>query len=230
MDVNSEGPWLIATGNEHKAKEIRQVLAPFGIQIVTPDEIGAAMEVEEWGETFAENAVIKAVAFAERTGRIALADDSGLEVKHLGWGPGVYSARFSGPDATDEKNNALLLEKLAGVDADGRTAQYRCVIALACPRKDYEGTETVREDIIGVGATDTRRVGSCVVRTFQGSLKGRIELDARGEGGFGYDPYFALPDGRHVAELPDEQKNAISHRGNALRGLSEYLSLSRSRG
>ncbi|MGH2812528.1 MAG: RdgB/HAM1 family non-canonical purine NTP pyrophosphatase, partial [Actinomycetota bacterium] len=160
-----------------------------------PEDLPA---VEESGESYLENALIKARAISEATAKPALADDSGIEVDALGGRPGIHSARFAGPEATDAQNNAKLLSMLEGVPPEGRTARYRCVAVLVFP----DGRE-----IAGVGACE-----------------GSIEFEPRGSGGFGYDPYF-VPEGESqtMAELTPERKNEISHRGRALRGLADQL-------
>ena len=216
-------PWLIASGNAHKIREIGQVLARFDIDLVNPRDAGIDLDVDEWGATFAENAVIKAIAYAESYGGPVIADDSGLEVRHLNWGPGVYSARYAGAHCDDEDNNAKLLRELEGVDSEGRSARYRCVIGIAWPPGTYSGEEPTAGGIKGIGANDARVIDGYVVRTFDGALEGRIESERRGERGFGYDPYFCLPNGKHVAEMPDDAKHAISHRGEALRKLVGWL-------
>jgi XTP/dITP diphosphohydrolase len=154
--------------------------------------------VVEDGATFAENALKKGMAAARATGLPVIADDSGLEVDLLGGRPGVRSARYAGEDATDSANNERLIGEIAGFPEGGRTAAFRCVVALCLPD------------------------GSC--HTFTGSLEGLILKEPRGSGGFGYDPLFLIPEyGKTLAELPMEVKNAISHRGKALAALKEYL-------
>jgi XTP/dITP diphosphohydrolase len=188
-------PIVVATHNAHKLAEIRALLRPAALEIVGLAELGVSEDVEETGATFEENALLKAEHAHERTGLPAIADDSGLEVAALGGGPGVHSRRFT-PDATAEANNRALLAALAG--ADDRRARFRCVIALV--------------------ARDLRT-------TVEGACGGTIAEALRGSNGFGYDPLF-LPDeapGRTMAELTADQKNAISHRGRALRQLAEAL-------
>ena len=213
--------WVLATGNPHKVVEIGEVLAEFGIALVRPADLGLALDPEEWGETFAANAVIKALAFAEATARISLADDSGIEIEALGWAPGVYSARYAGPACDDDANNAKLLDALRGTPRGSRGARYRCVIAAAFP-DEAPGTLPERA-IADVGANDACVVEGTVIRTFDGACGGAIGFDSRGSGGFGYDPWFELPDGRHMAELPSAEKHTISHRGVALRKLAQHL-------
>ena len=215
--------WIIATGNPHKLREIGQVLRSFEIEFISPKEAKIALDVEEWGSTFAENAVLKAIAFAEAGQQIALADDSGLEVAHLNWGPGVYSARFAGENATDSENNQKLIENLHNVDLVGRASRYRCVIAIAKP---HFGPKTPLKTLIGIGPDDVRDIAGYEIRTFDGAMHGHIEDEPRGRAGFGYDPYFTLPDGRRVAELTEEEKNAVSHRGRALEKMAAFLASS----
>lgn len=192
---------IVATGNAGKLAEIRSALADTGWEFVTIDEAGGWDSPEETGDTFIDNARIKAQAARDLYGGATLADDSGLEVDALDGAPGVYSARFSGECATDASNNERLLGALRDVPEGERTARFRCVVVL------------IAED------------GSQTVAT--GACEGRIGFDPRGEGGFGYDPLF-LPDaapGRSMGELGMVEKNAISHRGAALKALAEELGL-----
>ncbi|MCP4074815.1 MAG: RdgB/HAM1 family non-canonical purine NTP pyrophosphatase [Gammaproteobacteria bacterium] len=190
---------VIASGNKGKLRELSALLKPLDYDVHTQAEFNVP-DVPETGTTFVENAIIKARHAAEITGLAAVADDSGIEVDALDGAPGVYSARFSAPDATDDKNNALLVEKLRDVPEELRTARYRAVIVFMKHAKDPS-------PII------------C-----EGSWEGRIVLDPIGEGGFGYDPYFFVPThGCTSAELPAEVKNSLSHRGQALRELVEKL-------
>lgn len=195
----------IATRNPHKRVEIRATLAlahpDVDVELIPLPEDAA--DVIEDGQTFVANAVKKAEAACAHTGQWALADDSGLEVDALDGAPGVFSARFAGVDGTDspganEANNRLLLEKLAGVPDEKRTARFRCVIALARP-----GEETL---------------------TFEGAVEGVIGHEAAGDAGFGYDPLFYYPPfGCTFAEIPMEKKNQVSHRGQALARLGLAL-------
>ncbi len=190
---------VVATGNPHKVDEIRSALAFTGWDFVAASEVGAWPEPEETGTTFLENARIKAQAAYDLFGLPALADDSGLEVDALDGEPGVYSSRYAGPCATDAENNARLLIALADIPAGQRTARFRSVVVLLA----RDGVETVAE----------------------GACEGSIGLEARGEKGFGYDPLF-WPDavkGHTMAQLAMHAKNAISHRGAALRVLAEAL-------
>jgi XTP/dITP diphosphohydrolase len=181
---------LLATNNAGKAAEFRQLLAGCGWELVTPEELGLAIQVEETGQTYAENATLKAVEYARAGGLVTLADDSGLEVDALDGRPGVLSARYAGADRTDQERVQALLEELAGVPDDERTARFRCVIAIA----DATGR----------------------VELVDGTVEGRIGHEPRGENGFGYDPIFLLPDrGMTTAELPPDEKNAVSHRAMA---------------
>jgi XTP/dITP diphosphohydrolase len=197
---------VVATGNVGKVAEIRAALEPTGWTFVTASELGlTAPEVEETGATFEENALLKARAYRDIFGMAALADDSGLEVDALSGSPGVRSARYAGEPASDAANNAKLLRELERVPAAGRTARFRSVVALVAP----DGTEEVA-------------AGSC---------EGTIGREPKGTGGFGYDPLFEPADapGRTMAELAMDEKNAISHRGRALRALRDEL-LGRARG
>ena len=183
---------LLATNNPGKVAEYRALLEGCGWELATPRDLGLHLEVEEAGGDYAENARIKAEAFAKASGLLALADDSGIEVDALGGAPGPLSARFGGDDISDAQRVALLLERLKGVPPERRSARFRCLIAMAWP----EGK----------------------VSFFEGQCEGRIAEEPRGESGFGYDPVFLLPErGLTIAELPPEEKNAVSHRGRAAR-------------
>jgi len=186
---------VLATANPGKQREFAALLATRGFELVLQSELGIP-SVEETGKSFVDNALLKARHAAAHARLPALADDSGLEVDALDGRPGIHSARFAGPGATDEQNNAALLAALAGVPLERRTARYRCVLAL------------VRN------ATDP-----CPLIA-QGSWEGRIVLDPAGAGGFGYDPHF-IPDNFDctAAQLSPTLKNALSHRGAALREL-----------
>ena len=190
---------VLATSNPGKQREFAALLAPRGFELVLQSQLGIA-SIDETGTTFEDNALLKARHAAAASGLPALADDSGLEVDALGGRPGVWSARFAGPGASDAQNNARLLAELANVPAEQRTARYRCVLALLR------------------GAGDVRPLLA------QGSWEGRIGFEAVGSGGFGYDPYF-IPAGLNctAAELSAVRKNALSHRGAALRDLIARL-------
>jgi len=196
---------LLATSNLGKRAELLPLLEPLGVEVLSPDAVGGLAEIEEDGASFAENAAKKALAAAAvGRGAWALADDSGLEVDALDGAPGVRSARFAGEEATPVENNALLLERLAGVPAERRGARFVCSLALARP----DGT---------------------LAAALEGSVRGRILEAPRGAGGFGYDPLFLFdePDqpgrGRAFAELSREEKARVSHRGRALRLLARRL-------
>jgi XTP/dITP diphosphohydrolase len=191
--------WVIASSNHHKVKEFQQILEPLGVQLVTPSELNLSLDVEESGQTFAANAELKARAWAAATGLPAVADDSGLEIDALGGAPGVYSARYAGPAAGDSANNARMVRELQALGRTGSTARYRCAIALV----------------------DTTRTPDLVM--VDGCLEGHVVTSAAGGGGFGYDPYFVMPDGRHLAQWTADEKNAVSHRGQALRALLKAL-------
>jgi XTP/dITP diphosphohydrolase len=189
---------LLATNNPGKAAEYRALLKGCGWEVVTPRDLGLDLEVEEAGGNYAENARIKATAFAKASGLVALADDSGIEVDALGGAPGPLSARFGGDDISDGQRVALLLRQLEGVPPEKRSARFRCFIAVARP----DGQTSL----------------------FEGHCEGQVADEPRGEGGFGYDPVFLLPErGLTLAELPPEEKNAVSHRGRAARRARAFL-------
>ncbi|MCK4508835.1 MAG: XTP/dITP diphosphatase [Desulfuromonadales bacterium] len=190
---------VVATRNAGKLKEIRRLLESQEIKVLSLDSFPDAPEVEEDGDTFASNAAKKAETIARVTGLPCLADDSGLVVASLQGRPGVHSARFSGADANDHSNNCKLLEKMALVPEKQRQAAFCCVMALCLPEQP--------------------------TRLFEGHVEGMILSQSQGDGGFGYDPLFWLPEFNcTMAELPLDKKNAISHRGQALRQVVEYLS------
>ena len=197
---------LVATGSVHKLAELRRLLDLPGTDIVSLPELGIDDDAPEIAETFEGNATSKALYYAERSGLPTLADDSGLEVDALGGLPGVRTRRFAGENATDDQNNAHLLERLADVAPDGRTARYRCVLVLAEPTAD----------------------GPAVTATTSGSFEGRVALAPRGSEGFGYDPIFEPAiepvGGRTVGELTPDEKNSMSHRAEAARAMREELS------
>lgn len=191
---------VFATGNEGKMKEVRSILKDCGYDILSMKEAGIDIDIEENGTTFEENALIKARAVFEhcKDVDVVLADDSGLEVDYLDKAPGVYSARFMGEDTPYSIKNNEIIKRLEGVEEEKRTARFVCVIA-------------------GVFADGT----TCTTR---GTIEGIIGYEERGENGFGYDPIFFLPEkGRSTAELDEEEKNAISHRGKALREMANKL-------
>lgn len=188
---------IFATKNKGKIKEIQAVLGD-SYNVITMEEAGISVDVEENGKTFEENAVIKAEAIAKICGETVLADDSGLEIDYLNGEPGIYSARYMGHDTSYDIKNKSLIDRLNGVPDEKRTARFVCAVAAAVP-----GRETV------------------VVR---GTMEGIIGYEIKGENGFGYDPIFLLPEyGKTSAEISPEEKNKISHRGKALRMIAEKL-------
>ncbi|WP_350453741.1 RdgB/HAM1 family non-canonical purine NTP pyrophosphatase [Slackia heliotrinireducens] len=191
---------VIATNNAHKVEEISTALDFEGWEFLKLSQVDPYEEPEEDADTFEGNALIKARAAHEHTGLAALADDSGLVVDALGGAPGVFSARYAGVHGDDDANNAKVLAELEGVPDEERTARFACCIAFV----DEDGTEI----------------------TATGTIEGRIAHGLAGDGGFGYDPMF-LPDHFHgektLAQVTQDEKNAISHRGNALRALKEKL-------
>jgi len=185
---------VFATGNQNKMVEIREILSGVDAEILSMKEAGISVDVDENGTTFAENALIKARAVAELTDAIVLADDSGLEIDYLNKEPGVYSARYMGEDTSYVIKNQALIDRLEGVPKEQRTARFVCAIAAVFPDK----TEVVKE----------------------GTIEGYIGYEPAGENGFGYDPIFYVDEfGCSTAQLTMEQKNALSHRGNALRAI-----------
>ena len=183
---------LLATHNQGKVGEFRHLLKDSPFVLVTPSELSISMVVDESGDTYEENASIKARAFSAASGLVSLADDSGLEVDALDGAPGPRSARYAGPDASDGQNLALLLRNMAGVTWERRTARFVCVVAIAIPSGEVELCRASCEGIIG--------------------------LEPSGASGFGYDPVFYLPQlGKTMAQLDMEGKNRISHRARAVR-------------
>lgn len=189
---------IAATGNKNKVEEFARILAPLGVEVISPADLGLALEVEETGDTFAENAYLKAKAFFDATGKPALADDSGLCVDALDGRPGVFSARYHGEGTSYTQKIAALVAELAGLKLpeEGRTARFTCAICCVLD-------------------------GETVVRA-QESCEGRIGYEMRGEHGFGYDPIFYMGE-RSMAELDDAGKDAVSHRGRALRSFAQQL-------
>lgn len=199
MEINKI---IFATGNEGKMKEVRMILADLQIPVVSMKEAGISVDVDENGTTFEENAEIKAkaiAAFVEKEANVVvLADDSGLEIDYLNKEPGIYSARYMGEDTSYTIKNANLIERLAGVPDEKRTARFVCAIAAAMP----DGTDMIT----------------------RGTIEGIIGYEEKGENGFGYDPIFYLPEYQcYSAELAPEEKNKISHRGKALELMKEQL-------
>ena len=189
--------FLIATHNPKKKNELLRILAPLGIDVKTDEELNITLtEAEETGETFYENALIKAQSGARESGLPCVADDSGLMVDYLAGAPGVYSARFAGEPCNDEKNNEKLLKLLNGVSEEERTARFVSVVCCVFPNGD--------------------------VLSARGECEGKIGFKEIGDGGFGYDPLFMV-DGKSFAELTAEEKDELSHRGKALLQLVEKL-------
>lgn len=189
---------VFATGNEGKMREIRLILADLGMEILSMKEAGAALDIEENGKTFGENAEIKARAVWERTGGIVLADDSGLVIDALNGEPGIYSARYLGEDTPYEVKNRKIIERMAGVTGRDRSARFVCNIAAVLPDGRVLHTEE--------------------------TMEGLVAKEPAGSGGFGYDPILFLPEfGVTSAELTMEQKNAVSHRGKALEAMKKLL-------
>ncbi|WP_299181224.1 XTP/dITP diphosphatase [uncultured Neptuniibacter sp.] len=190
---------VLASGNKGKLKEFNQILKALQVEVLPQSDFNVS-DADETGLSFVENAILKARHAAEITGLPALADDSGLEVDALQGAPGIYSARFSGSEATDEKNNALLLEKLHGLPPEQRSARFRCVLVFM--RHAQDPTPLI-----------------C-----QGTWEGEILTSAQGENGFGYDPLFWIPElQKSSAQLPAEQKNLLSHRGQAVTLLKQSI-------
>lgn len=189
---------LIATHNPGKLREFAELLRGLPYDLVTLADLSIQEDVEESGATIAENARLKAASYSQQSGILTLADDSGLEVDALGGDPGVRSKRYAGPNKSDAERNAYLLSLLKDVPPGKRTARFRCVIAISAP--DGE------------------------VRYSDGTCEGEIAFDSRGTNGFGYDPIFIVSGrGMRMAELPEEEKNRISHRARAANGAREIL-------
>lgn len=189
---------IFATGNMGKMKEIRAILGDIGEEILSMKEAGIDMDIVEDGNTFEENAIIKAKAVMERTGQLALADDSGLEIDALNKEPGIYSARYMGEDTPYEIKNSNLIERMKGVKGKDRSARFVCVIAAAFP--DGE------------------------IITTRGTIEGVIAEEPAGENGFGYDPIVYVPEyGMTTGQMDPDAKNAISHRGKALTAMKKIL-------
>ena len=193
------GRIIFATKNAHKMIEIREILADLPYEVLSMEEAGIDLDVEEDGTTFEENAVKKAVEIAAHTdGDIVLADDSGLVVDYMNGEPGIYSARFGGRDTSYSVKNQMIIDRLADAKEEERTARFVCAIAAAMPNGD--------------------------VKHVTGTIEGVIAYKEHGTNGFGYDPIFYVPEeGCTTAVMPPEKKNAISHRGNALRMIKDLL-------
>ena len=196
---------VFATGNAGKIREIEAILADLGVEVVSMKEAGVSVDIEENGSTYEDNALIKSRAVAaclreagQQEGTVVMADDSGLEIDYLNKEPGVYSARYMGEDTSYRIKNANLISRLEGVEDQRRTARFVCAIAAVLP----DGPEL----------------------TSRGVIEGRIGYEEKGSNGFGYDPIFYVPEfGRTTAELSEEEKNKVSHRGNALQLMKQQL-------
>ncbi len=214
---------LIGTRNQGKMREYQHLFRELPFQLLTLDDLGIDAEVEETGQTFLENAWLKANTYASLSGLLTLSDDSGLEVDALGGEPGIHSARYGGgpaasdPASSDEERVSLLLKNLADVPWPRRTARFRCVIAIARSPNTIMNTDipysfTVQQDMPG-------QLASVV-----GSVAGMIQYESEGEEGFGYDPVFYLPSfERTMAQIALEEKNRISHRSDAARKAAQVL-------
>lgn len=193
-----KGRIVFATGNAGKVKEIQMIMADTGMEIISMKEAGITIDIQEDGNTYEENAMIKARAVAQYTDAIVMADDSGLEIDYLDKEPGIYSARYMGEDTPYSVKNANLIERLNGVGDEERTARFVCAIAAVLP----DGTEL----------------------TTRATIEGRIDYEEKGRHGFGYDPIFYVPQfGKTTAELTEEEKNQVSHRGKALQLMKEEM-------
>ena len=196
---------VFATGNQDKMREIREILSDLDMEIVSMEEAGVYMDVNESGTSFSENSQIKATVIAQelqdrnqQAGTIVMADDSGLEVDYLHKEPGIYSARYLGKDTSYTEKNNTIIERLHGVPDEKRTARFVCAIAAVMP----DG----------------------MILSTNESMEGQIGYEISGQNGFGYDPIFFLPEyGKTAAELSEEEKNKISHRGKALRAIEKMI-------
>lgn len=189
---------VFATGNAGKVKEIRMIMADLGVEVLSMKEAGISIDIEEDGSTYEENALIKARAVAACTDAIVMADDSGLEVDALNKEPGVLSARYMGEDTPYSIKNGEIIKRLTGVPDEERSARFVCAIAAVLP----DGREL----------------------TTRATIEGRIGYEEKGANGFGYDPIFYVPEfGKTTAELTEEEKNKVSHRGKALELMKKEL-------
>ena len=190
---------IFATGNKNKVRELREILPDFAGEVITMKEAGFSGDIDENGATFSENAMIKASSIASQFPEdIVIADDSGLCIDALGGEPGVYSARYLGEDTPYDKKNSIILERLSDVPFEKRTARFVCAVAVCLP-----GGESF---------------------TVEGTIEGHIHDRIEGEGGFGYDPIFYVQDAHMTtAQMTPDEKNAISHRGKAMRAMAERL-------
>jgi XTP/dITP diphosphohydrolase len=219
---------LIATNNNGKQIEFRELLAGWPGEILFPRDLGLSLDVEERGDSFAEIAVLKARAYACASGLPSLADDSGLEVDALDGAPGIYTARYAGPGASDADRYRKLLAALGDTPTERRTARFRCAVALAYPGGKDADYEIVGDSKTAGGQFATSGLagdlGPGQVAVAEGTCEGVIAFEPRGEHGFGYDPVFYLPEvGRTMAELSAELKNRISHRARAVQAAQWLL-------
>ena len=192
------GRIVFATGNADKVREIQMIMEDTGMEVITMKEAGISIDIEENGSTYEENALIKARAVARYTDDIVMADDSGLEIDYLNKEPGIHSARYLGEDTSYRIKNQNLIDRLSGVPDEERTARFVCAIAAVLP----DGREL----------------------TTRATIEGRIDYEEKGQHGFGYDPIFYVPEfHKTTAELTEEEKNKVSHRGKALRLMKEEL-------
>lgn len=195
-----KGRIIFATGNADKVREIQMIMEDSGMEVISMKEAGISIDIEENGSTYEENALIKARAVAKYTDAIVMADDSGLEVDYLNKEPGIHSARYLGEDTSYRIKNQNLIDRLSGVADEERTARFVCAIAAVLP----DGREL----------------------TTRATIEGRIDYEERGSHGFGYDPIFYVPEfHKTTAELTEEEKNQVSHRGKALRLMKEELKM-----
>lgn len=188
--------FILASNNKNKVREFKEKLKEFNIDVISQKDAGYDIEVEETGTTFAENATLKAEAIYKLSGKPTIADDSGLEIDYLNGEPGVYSARYAGPNATDEDKNNKVLDLMKNVKEEDRTARFKCDICYI----DENGEKHI----------------------FEGVFEGKIDTEPKGTNGFGYDPIFNIGD-KTSAELSPEEKNEISHRGKAIKKFVDYL-------
>lgn len=189
---------IVATGNEHKMQELRQMLDGLEVELISMKEAGITADIVENGTTFEENAKIKAKTISKLTGEIVIADDSGLEIDYLGGEPGIYSARYMGEDTSYEVKNQNLIDRVKDAVGEERSARFVCAMVAVLP----DGK----------------------VLTTRGTIEGVIAKEPVGENGFGYDPIVYVPEyGMTTAQMSSDQKNAISHRGKAMRALKEAL-------
>ncbi|MCR5177652.1 MAG: non-canonical purine NTP pyrophosphatase [Lachnospiraceae bacterium] len=229
---------IFATGNANKLKEIKEIMGDISEEILSMREAGVYADPEEDGSTFQENALIKACACAEKVREktapgetvLVMADDSGLEIDALGGEPGIYSARYLGHETSYDEKNSVILERLKDVPEERRTARFVC--AVACVVAHGGGNSSDMQSGTGADIDEHKNVGGNASKSADAdesyvtreTMEGRIAYEIAGANGFGYDPIFFLPEyGKTSAEISPEEKNAISHRGKALRAMREIL-------